>query len=63
MSKRKTHTFTITVTAPAAFTKAEIKREIRTNIRDHAAYLNGKYGPNDEWVELKADAIKVKAMG
>lgn len=62
MKKRKTHTFTVTVSAPAAFTKAEIRREVRTNIQNHSAWLNGKAGRDGDWIELPEGAIKVRSI-
>ncbi|MBK9005266.1 MAG: hypothetical protein IPM67_15055 [Sphingomonadales bacterium] len=62
MAKRKTHSFTITVSAPSAFTKAEIRRELRTNIDDHAAYLAGKTDRMGNWIELEERAIKVRKI-
>jgi|JI8StandDraft_1071087.scaffolds.fasta_scaffold38437_2 hypothetical protein len=62
MSKRKHHSFTVTVTAPAQFTRSEIRREIRTNITDHAAWMNGKHGRDGDWIDLDEKAIKVRSI-
>ena len=52
MPKRKTYNFSVTVTAPAQFTRAEIKREIRANIA----------GRDGDWIELDEKAIKVRSV-
>jgi hypothetical protein len=62
MPKRKTYNFSVTVTAPAQFTRAEIKREIRANIADHTAWMNGKIGRDGDWIDLDEKAIKVRSV-
>jgi hypothetical protein len=65
MAKRTTHTLTITVTAPPYLTKAEVKREVRTNINNHSAHGSGKYvGPpgREEWRNISQGDIKVRTM-
>ena len=62
MKKRKTHSFTVTVTAPAIFTKSEIRREIRSNIQNHSAWLSGKYDHAQIWQDLAEGDIKVKSL-
>lgn len=35
---RKTHTLTITVSAPGWLTRRQVIKEVRTNINDHSAW-------------------------
>jgi uncharacterized protein YbjT (DUF2867 family) len=63
--KKKTHSFTITVTAPAFLTKAEVAREIRTLINDQCHYLSGKMVATKldlDWMELGERDIRVKKL-
>jgi hypothetical protein len=63
--KKTTHSFTITVTAPAFLTKAEVAREIRTLVNDRCHYLNGKYVEtkyDTDWIELGERDIRVKRL-
>jgi uncharacterized protein YbjT (DUF2867 family) len=63
--KKKTHSFTITVTAPAFLTKTEVAREIRTLINEQCHYLSGKMVTTEldlDWMELGERDIRVKKL-
>lgn len=43
MAKKREHTFTVTVSAPAWATRAQVKREVRTLINDQANWGAQRY--------------------
>ena len=50
-AKTRTITLSVTVSAPAWLSNAEIRREIRSRINDQCAYLSGKQ-VGDDWHDL-----------
>lgn len=60
MSKRrKAHTFSVTVSAPAWATKAQVRKEVRTLINDQANW--GTYNP-ETYASIEEGDIKVRVI-
>lgn len=60
---RKRVTMTVTVSVPAEFTAAEVRRDVRSRIKNVIGFYDGKFVGTDfdrRWVEMDIGTVKVQ---